>query len=96
MVEYVRFHFSAELVLLKRIKYPKYDEHKTEHDSLVKQILAAVNEYQTGKKYAPYSFVRTLKDWVFGHIAIRDKLYAAYVADQLKKGALSPKDIEGQ
>ena len=93
MVEYVRFHFTAELQLLKRINYPDYNNHKAEHDNLVKQILTAVNEYQSGKKYAPYSFVRTLKDWVFGHIAVTDKLYSAYVAEQKSKGILSDKDL---
>ena len=95
MVEYVRFHFSSELKLLKKIKYPSYDDHKTEHDSLVRKILDAVKEYEAGKKYVPNSFVRTLKDWVFGHIAVMDKKYAAYVAGQLAKGLLSGKDIEG-
>ena len=96
MVDYVRFHFTFELELLKRIQYPSYNDHKSEHDYLVKQILAAVEKYETGRKYVPHDFVRTLKDWVFSHIAITDKLYAAYVVGQLKKGLLSARDLEGR
>ena len=91
MVAYVRFHFTAELELLNRIKYPNLNEHKAQHDALVKKILEAAKEHSEGKKFVANQFVRTLKDWVFGHIAVYDKIYAAYVADQKSKGLL--KDI---
>ena len=96
MVEYVRYHFSAELEILNRIKYPQYKDHKSQHDTLVKQILQAVKDFEAGKKYVPHSFVRTLKDWVFGHIAFSDRFYAAFAVDQLNKGLLTAGDIEGK
>ena len=95
MVEYVRFHFGAELELLKRINYPDYSTHKNQHDTLVLKILEAVQEYKPGRKFVPNHFARTLKDWIFSHIAIYDKIYAAYVADQIKKGLLSHELING-
>ena len=79
MVEYVRFHFSAELDMLQCIKFPGYAAHKNEHDNLIKNILEAAKSYNEGKKFVPNSFVRTLKDWVFGHIAVTDRFYATYV-----------------
>jgi len=88
MVDYVRFHFSAELELLERINYPGLLEHKEEHKALTKNILAAVKDYTDGKKFVPNIFVRTLRDWILGHIAVSDKLYATYIADQKKKGLL--------
>ena len=95
MVEYVRFHFTVELELLNRVKYPNYDEHKSQHDSLVRQILEAAKEFKEGNRYAANYFVRTLKEWVFGHIAVSDKLYAAYIREQLSKGLLNNKQLEG-
>ena len=95
MVDYVRFHFTAELKLLERIRYPDYHEHKQQHDQLVKQILEAAKEYKEGKKFVPNNFVRALKDWVFGHIAIYDQNYAAYVREQKQKGLLTDKEING-
>jgi hemerythrin len=95
MVEYVRFHFSEELELLQRIKYPDYAEHKRQHENLIKDILEAANEYKEGRKFVPNHFVRTLKDWVFGHIAVSDKIYSAYVHEQKKKGLLNDKLING-
>ena len=89
MVEYVRFHFDAELQLLERVNYPNILKHKKQHEKMVKSILDAVKDYGDGKKFVPNAFVWTLKDWVFGHIARSDKLYAAYIEEQKKKGLLS-------
>ena len=93
MVEYVRFHFSAEMELLKKVNYPNYNHHKSLHDALVKQILSAVKEFNEGQKYAPNHFVRTLKDWIFGHIVIEDRIYASYIAGMRKKGLIEDKDL---
>jgi len=89
MVDYVRFHFNAEQVLLEKIQYPRYHEHKKQHETLVKDILEAVRDYETGKKFVPNNFVRTLADWVFGHIAIYDKYYAEYALELKQKGLLA-------
>ena len=89
MVDYVRLHFTAELEILTRIKYPNLQEHKIQHDAMIKQILGAANEFSGGKKFVPHQFVRTLKDWIFGHIAVYDKSYASFVAIQKSKGLLS-------
>ena len=95
MVEYVRFHFSAENELLERIGFPDYHDHKKQHETLIKNILAAAKSYDEGNRFMPNIFVHTLKEWVFGHIAISDKNYSAFVSEQKKKGLLSDKEIEG-
>jgi len=89
LVEYVRYHFSDEQVLLERIKFPNHIEHKKAHEDLIKEILEASKNYSAGKKFVPNHFVRTLKDWIFGHIAVSDKIYASYVHDQRQKGLLT-------
>ena len=96
MVEYVRFHFNAETELLKRANYPDYEAHKTMHDILIKKILEAAQDFNKGKHFVPNNFVRTLKEWVFGHIAFYDKDYAFFISNQKKKGLLTDKQINGQ
>ena len=95
MVEYVRFHFGAEQELLQRVKYPDYQEHKKQHDILVRDILEAVNGYNKGEKFVPNQFVRTMRDWILSHIALTDRQYVLYITAQKKKGLLTDKDIEG-
>ena len=94
MVEYVRMHFTAENLLLERIGFPNHFEHKKLHETLVKDILAAVKSYEEGNKLIPNQFVRTLKEWVFGHIAIFDQTYALYIHEQVKKGLIKKEQLE--
>ena len=93
MVEYVRFHFTSELELLKQVNFSGYADHKSQHDGLVHKIIEASREYGAGKKFIPNHFVRTLKDWVFGHIAISDKIYSANVFEQERKGLLKINEL---
>jgi hemerythrin len=95
MVAYVRFHFGAEQELLQRVKYPDYHEHVKQHETLIREILESVKEYNYGKKFVPNQFVRILRDWILSHIAHYDKLYAAYIAAQKKNGLLNDKEING-
>jgi len=89
LVEYVRIHFTDEQALLKDIDFPNYAEHKKEHEDLIKDILEASKNYGAGIKLVPNHCVRTLKDWIFSHIAIADKLITRYVKDQKNKGLLT-------
>ena len=91
MVEYVRFHFTAELKLLSAVNFPDYHHHKKMHDDLVREILDAAKDFNEGKRFVANNFVRTLRDWIFGHIAVYDKIYAAYVAEELRKGIITDK-----
>ena len=95
MVDYVHFHFSFEQGMLQRVKYPRYHEHKSEHDNLIKTVIETTKDYGDKKRFVPNNFVRFLKDWIVSHIGHIDKTYAAYIMDQKNKGLLSDKDING-
>ena len=95
VVEYVRFHFGSEQQMLQRVKYPKYAEHKAEHDSLIKTVLETTRDYGDKKRFVPNNFVRFLKDWIVGHIGHSDKQYAAYVMELKKRGLITDKDLGG-
>ena len=94
MVEYVRLHFAAEEKFQQHINYPKYPEHKKQHEDMVKLILETVKDYSEGRKFVPNNFVRSLRDWILSHIAVYDKDYATYAADQKNKGLISDNDLE--
>jgi len=94
MVDYVHFHFDAESNFLAAVNYPENVNHKNMHDALIKKILDAVKEYNEGKKFVPNNFVRTLVDWVFGHIGFYDKQYSLYVAEKLRTGVLSQEKLK--
>jgi hemerythrin len=88
VVEYTKFHFSAEEKLMENVRYPKCAEHKKQHENFVMQMVNDVKSFQEGKKFVPNNFVRYLKDWILSHIAIMDSLYARYIHDLKKQGTL--------
>jgi hemerythrin len=88
IVNYVSEHFGAEERLFQRIKYPRYAEHKQEHDNFVKKVLEQVKEFSDGKNFVPNNFVRFLKDWILSHIAMSDKLYSEYIFKLKREGKL--------
>jgi hemerythrin len=88
VLDYTKFHFSAEEKLMENVRYPNYAEHKKQHENFVAQLLKEVKSFQEGKKFVPNNFVRYLKDWILSHIALMDTLYAKYIMDLKKQGAL--------
>ncbi|MDR2072351.1 MAG: bacteriohemerythrin [Spirochaetaceae bacterium] len=95
-VDYVRFHFSTEEKLLERIKYPDLTAHKKQHEDFAREIISQVQAFQQGKPFVPNVFVRYLRDWVLTHIAVSDKLYAAYLLELKKQGVLFSMAIKAE
>ncbi|MDR3343488.1 MAG: bacteriohemerythrin [Treponema sp.] len=87
-VDYVKYHFAAEEQILEKINYPELAEHKRQHESFVKKVLADVQGFESGKSFVPNVFVRYLKDWVLTHIAMTDKRYSEYIQNLKKQAAL--------
>jgi hemerythrin len=88
VVDYVKYHFSAEEKILEKIDYPFLMEHKRAHEGFVKQVFDDVKSFEGGKKFVPNVFVRFLKDWILTHIAVEDKRYAEYIMNLKRQGAL--------
>ncbi|MDR2159612.1 MAG: bacteriohemerythrin [Treponema sp.] len=87
-VDYVKYHFTAEEKILENIKYPDLRVHKKEHESFVKKILEEVRNFEEGKKFVPFIFVRYLRDWILAHIAVEDKKYAEFILALKKQVAM--------
>jgi hemerythrin len=88
MVDYVKYHFSAEEKLLESAKYPGAAGHKREHEGFVLKVLQDVRDFEEGKKFVPNIFVRYLRDWILAHIAVEDKKYAEYIFDMKRRRGL--------
>ena len=87
-VDYTKYHFSAEEVMMAKVQYPEMGEHKKAHESFIKKILSDVQDFQEGRKFVPNNFVRYLRDWILSHIAVMDKRFGSYIADLKKVGQL--------
>ena len=88
VVDYTKFHFSAEEKILQNVQYPQLSAHKKQHEEFVQKLVDDVKSYQSGEKFVPNAFVRFLRDWVLSHIALEDTKYARYIFDLKKSGQL--------
>jgi hemerythrin len=87
-VKYVKTHFTTEEIIMDRLKYPEYLEHKKEHEGFVAEVLRDVKAFEKGGKLVPLEFAQFLQKWVLNHIAKSDKRYAAFFEDLRKQGRL--------
>ena len=77
---YVVEHFRAEEALQVSINYPKYHEHKTVHNSFVKDLAKLknqINENGISPDSMKY-FTDILVKWVLDHIGGMDMEFAAH------------------
>jgi hemerythrin len=88
VVDYTKFHFSAEEKMLQNVNYPQLASQKKQHEEFVQKLIDDVRSFQGGSKFAPNNFVRFLRDWILSHIALEDTKYARYIFDLKKTGCL--------
>jgi hemerythrin len=87
-VKYVKTHFTTEEIIMDRLKYPEYLEHKKEHEEFVAEVLRDVKAFESGGKLVPLEFAQFLQKWVLNHIAKSDKRYATFFEELRKQGRL--------
>ena len=87
-VDYVGYHFGTEEKVMERVNYPAFKEHKLEHTEFVREVFTKVEEFNSGKQFAPLAFVYFLRDWVLHHIAVSDKKMGQFVLDMHRSGEL--------
>ncbi|MDR1128795.1 MAG: bacteriohemerythrin [Treponema sp.] len=87
-VKYVKTHFTTEEIIMDRLKYPEYLEHKKQHEEFVAEVLKDVKAFEAGGKLVPLEFAQFLQKWVLNHIAKSDKRWGNFFAELRKKGQL--------
>ncbi|MBI5642506.1 MAG: hemerythrin family protein [Deltaproteobacteria bacterium] len=81
LLEYTKVHFSSEQYLMAAHNYPGYEEHKREHDELVKKVTDLMEKQSRGTAVTVEVF-NFLKDWLSNHIMTTDKKYGAFFNDK--------------
>jgi hemerythrin len=83
LAEYTKIHFAVEESLFRIFDYPGYEEHKKQHDELIREVLELQNKVNSGKKSVSFQLLHFLKMWLTQHILDSDKEYGPYL---LKSG----------
>jgi hemerythrin len=78
-LEYTETHFADEEEYMREVNYPRFNEHKEQHEDFVASVLETIEEFEAGNT-EPIDMARFLKKWLLNHIAVTDKQYAPYLA----------------
>lgn len=80
--DYTKFHFSAEVNLMKQFGYPQADTHEDKHEWFVQKLREAVEDYRNGHGEKVLRDLRLfLKTWLVQHILGTDKEMCSWLID---------------
>lgn len=80
LILYIVTHFLHEEQYMLAARYPDYEQHKTEHESLRHHLMRIQAEAENGPTVVVANeLLAFLKSWVMGHILFSDKAFAPYV-----------------
>ncbi len=79
MINYTKYHFSAEEKLMLQRNYPEFPQHKAEHDAFTQKVTEFNNQFEAGAMFLSNEVLFFLKDWLVNHIKVTDKKYTSYL-----------------
>ncbi len=80
LVDYTRFHFRSEEILMEKYEYPqdRYLRHVREHNGFVQAVRDFREKYEAGEADLTIKVFKFLATWVQNHVAKTDRDYGVY------------------
>src|SRR5947209_19048251 len=80
LFSYTALHFQHEESLMQEAAYPRFPEHKAQHDTLAQRVQDLRRRFAAGEAGVGDDLVALLKDWLVQHIQGTDKRFGEYLA----------------
>jgi len=82
LVAYTKYHFNAEEKLMQERNYPDYEQHKAQHEAMIKKVNTFLESYQNSDSEQVIEEVAAyLKYWLVNHIISVDKKAAQFLLE---------------
>jgi len=78
-LEYTETHFADEEDYMRGANYPRFAEHKKQHEAFIAAIQKSIDDFEAGNA-EPIEMARFLKKWLLNHIAVTDNQYVPYLS----------------
>jgi hemerythrin len=75
LIAFVAEHFSAEEENMRKANYAALDQHRQEHEKLVKTCVNLQQEFRAGRAEITAETTAFLRDWLKQHIPQVDRKY---------------------
>ena len=81
LVDYTKYHFSAEEFLMNKYDYPEYSDQKKSHKKLLETLMDLHQQFEEGKNGLTIvlKIQNFLRNWLIDHILDSDKKYGPYL-----------------
>jgi hemerythrin len=90
---HTRHHFAAEEALMQAAGYPEYPAHRQAHETIVSKLTTLANaSFGLTSEVGPQLLAYLMKDWLYDHILVMDKAYAACLLEH--RSLPSPPDAD--
>ncbi len=83
LVDYTKYHFSAEEEMLKKHGFGPSDLHKKQHQEFVEKIEIFKKRHELGDEILGFDMLNFLKDWLLNHILKTDMSYSKPVCSKV-------------
>lgn len=80
LVQYTNSHFADEERAMVTAAYPRFEEHRAEHDSLTQRVARLQKDVRDGKVAVTMEVMTFLKEWLHSHILGSDKQYCPWLS----------------
>lgn len=95
LLDYTRFHFRSEEVLMRRYGYPGYQRHHAEHTMFTGRVTDFYNKWSTGEASVTLDVLKFLAQWLRGHIAGSDHAFGVWLVEHVPAIRLVSRKIGG-
>lgn len=75
LIAFVAEHFSAEEENMRKVNYPALEQHRQEHEKLVKTCVDLQQQFHAGQAEITEETTVFLRDWLKQHIPQVDRKY---------------------
>jgi hemerythrin len=96
LADYTRIHFAVEESLMRILNYPGYEEHKVQHEELLRHVVELVEKVDSGKTAIGFELMHFLKVWLTKHIMESDKEYTEHFLSAGASAKLKKKSWVGR
>ena len=79
LIEFTRMHFSSEEKLMKQYLFPGCEEHHTEHQRILAQILHSSHRVQHGEQMQMRPLLRFFSESYTEHFESMDREYGSWL-----------------
>ncbi len=77
--DFVLVHFSCEEMMMKKVGYPDWRQHKELHDKMYDLVFSLKSDVEHGRQLDAQRLFDLLNKWLIEHILGEDKKYGPFL-----------------